>query len=59
VTDQPAATTPALTGHGRIVCSCGAVIAQCRCNQWRPHKHTEVRVVQDGCEACRAKQEGG
>ncbi len=36
-------------GHGRTECSCGAVIAQCRCND----QHREVHVVQAGCGRCR------
>ena len=31
-----------LTGHGKVVCSCGAVIAQCRC----PEDITRWRFVQ-------------
>lgn len=37
--------------HERLVCSCGAVIAQCRCMEPKTDK-----VVQDGCEACKAKK---
>lgn len=32
---------PTLSGHGRIVCVCGILIAQCRC--LRNHEHTETR----------------
>lgn len=39
-----------VSGHKRIVCSCGALIAQCRCPG--PHE-TEVR--QDACPECQKK----
>lgn len=35
-------------GHERVVCSCGAVIMQCRCMGPKA-----TRVVRDGCAACR------
>lgn len=35
--------------HERLVCSCGAVIAQCRCMEPKTD-----RVVQRGCEKCKA-----
>jgi hypothetical protein len=37
-------------GHGRTECSCGVVIAQCRCQD----QHKEVRVVPRGCRKCQA-----
>lgn len=36
-------------GHFKQVCSCGAVIAQCRCMS--PDKRVEI--VDRGCSACR------
>lgn len=35
--------------HGRTVCSCGALIAQCRCLEG----HKNVTVLRDGCARCR------
>jgi hypothetical protein len=35
-------------GHFREVCSCGAVIRQCRC----PGPH-EIRVIERGCPKCK------
>lgn len=39
-------------GHGRWVCSCGAVITQCRCIEG----HRNTTVVQNGCSNCVKKQ---
>jgi hypothetical protein len=39
-----------VNGHEKVVCSCGAIIMQCRC------MHEKVlRVVQNGCERCKLK----
>jgi len=37
-----------MSGHGRTVCSCGALISQCRC----PADHV-VLVIQKGCDRCK------
>lgn len=37
-----------MTGHGKEVCACGAVIRQCRCMQ----EHGAPRVVQLTCSKC-------
>jgi hypothetical protein len=37
-----------VNGHGRIVCSCGALIAQCRC-----FAHHNVQVIEKGCDRCK------
>lgn len=34
--------------HGKTVCSCGALISQCRCIEG----HREVTVIEMGCRAC-------
>jgi hypothetical protein len=39
-------------GHETVKCSCGAIIRQCRC--FMPHK--PVRVVEDGCSNCQARE---
>lgn len=39
-----------MNSHGKIVCSCGALIAQCRCFV----EHKGVTVQQDGCDKCKA-----
>lgn len=39
-------------GHFIIVCSCGEIIAQCRCMD----RNKERRFVQDGCEKCKQKK---
>jgi hypothetical protein len=39
-------------GHFIQQCSCGAVIAQCRCLD----KNKPVEVVQDGWDACKKKK---
>lgn len=39
--------------HERLVCSCGAVIMQCRCFEPKTD-----RVAQDGCNACKTKKIG-
>jgi predicted Ser/Thr protein kinase len=38
--------------HGRWVCSCGAVIAQCRCIEG----HREEKVIEHGCDDCRRRK---
>ena len=40
-----------MVGHGRWVCSCGAVIMQCRCMEG----HGRVTVVANGCDQCKAQ----
>ncbi len=40
--------------HFKDVCTCGAVIAQCRC--YDPNK--KVNILQDACAFCRAKLQG-
>jgi len=37
-----------MSGHGKIVCSCGALIAQCRC-----FDHHNVEIRQKGCDRCK------
>lgn len=37
--------------HYITKCSCGAVLAQCRC----PHPNKAVNIVERGCEACHSK----
>lgn len=39
--------------HGKIVCSCGELIAQCRCIS--QHGHVETTRV-NGCEKCQEKK---
>lgn len=41
-------------GHERVICSCGAVISQCRCTA--PDKMVEV--VPKGCRRCRNEAAG-
>ncbi len=41
-----------LRGHGRIVCTCGRVLAQCRCIKKEGHTTT---VVKNGCPECQRK----
>lgn len=41
-----------MTGHGKIICSCGIVIAQCRCFN---HGDKVVTIVRAGCAACKAR----
>lgn len=41
-----------MTGHGRTVCTCGNVIAQCRC----PGPHTDTVV--NGCRKCGLNGQG-
>jgi hypothetical protein len=43
-----------MSDHVKVMCSCGAVIMQCRC--FDHAKHLEVR--QDGCPACIARKTG-
>jgi hypothetical protein len=38
-----------LTGHGIIKCSCGVVIAQCRCID----NHKNIEVKEKACTECR------
>jgi hypothetical protein len=38
-------------GHKIVKCSCGAVIAQCRCMEL----NKAVVVIANGCEACKKK----
>jgi hypothetical protein len=45
----PSPTPPRLYGHKIIKCSCGEIIAQCRC----PDRNKPVTVVEKGCEACK------
>lgn len=45
-------TTYAFSGHGRILCSCGALIAQCRC----PDGHTNVTILERVCDSCQANE---
>lgn len=47
----PSDSSPLLTGHGKVVCSCGTVMAQCRCME----NHGAYKVIQNGCDACKAK----
>ncbi len=37
--------------HERLVCSCGAIIAQCRCIDGGRN----TRTVQDGCDVCKRR----
>lgn len=37
--------------HGRTVCTCGALISQCRCPN-----HNNVSIVPAGCKTCKAKE---
>lgn len=39
-----------MSDHFRTVCSCGQIIAQCRC----PGPKTET-VIENGCATCKAK----
>lgn len=38
-----------MSGHGKVVCSCGAVITQCKC----PENHNVTSTISNGCEACK------
>jgi hypothetical protein len=40
-----------MSNHVVVKCSCGAVIAQCRCY----HIDKAEKIQQDGCRECRAK----
>jgi hypothetical protein len=42
----------AVAGHFIKKCSCGKVIAQCRC----PDKNKQVIILKDGCVQCRIKK---
>lgn len=39
-----------MSSHGKTVCSCGAVIMQCRCMEG----HHNVTTLQNACAKCRS-----
>lgn len=36
------------SGHGKIICSCGTVLLQCKCLE----NHNIIERVNNGCELC-------
>lgn len=38
-----------MCGHSVDVCTCGAVISQCRCMD----KNKAVKIIKDGCATCK------
>ena len=43
-----------LVGHGRLLCSCGNVIMQCRCIEG--HRHTVISQTQK-CADCKVNEQ--
>jgi hypothetical protein len=41
-----------MSRHEIVKCSCGKIIAQCRCIQ----KNKPVRIIENGCEECKKKK---
>jgi hypothetical protein len=54
---KPTPVPPEILVHFKIVCSCGAIIVQCRCGDMAEDfsdEPTEKVEVRHGCRACRS-----